>query len=386
MRTAAIVLAAGRGVRAGGTIPKQYCEIGNRPIILRALEAFIAHPGIDAVQPVISEADRDLYQRAAGGLGAAGLLEPVPGGVHRQASALAGLRALACQHPEHVLIHDSARPFVDQDTISRVLDALSRHDGVIPAIGISDGVWSVDPGRTCRHPMDREALCRAQTPQGFRFPAILAAHEACVGESCFDDASVATKAGITVACVAGNPSNLKLTTPEDLVSARRALLANRELRIGQGFDVHAFGSGEGARLCGVDVPDCPSLEGHSDADVGLHALTDAIYGAIAEGDIGEHFPATDPAWKDCGSELFLRDAIARAANAGFEPLSADITLICELPRIAPHRQEMRAAVASELGIPRERVSVKATTTERLGFTGRGEGIAVMALATLRAQE
>ena len=382
MTTAAVVLAAGRGIRAGGAVPKQYCSLGRRPVIVRALEAFLSHPDIDAVQPVIASADRPVYRESVCGIGDEGLLEPVDGGEHRQASAFAGLRALTAQPPEFVLIHDAARPFVDAGIISRVLDALSRHDGAIPAIGISDGVWAIDPRRMCRQPMDRDGLCRVQTPQGFRYRAILDAHEASAGDSCFDDACVAARAGIAVACVPGDPANRKLTTPEDLATAQRALLDNRQIRVGQGMDVHAFGSGLGVRLCGIDIPDCPALEGHSDADVGLHALADAIYGAVAEGDIGEHFPPDDPRWADCASCVFLRDAVDRAARNGFEPLNTDVTLVCELPRIAPHRLRMRQFVASSLGLPLEQVSVKATTTERLGFAGRGEGIAALAIATL----
>ena len=382
MTTAAVVLAAGRGVRAGGEVPKQYCNLGGRPVIARALEAFLAHPVVDTVQPVIAAADRHIYREAVWGTEGEGLLAPVDGGLHRQASALAGLRALVERPPEFVLIHDAARPFVDAEIISRVLDALSGHDGAIPAIGISDGVWAIDPRKMCRQPMDRDRLCRVQTPQGFRYQAILAAHEASEGASFFDDASVAARAGIAVACVPGNPANRKLTTSEDLADAQRALASNRQVRIGQGVDVHAFGKGQGASLCGIDIPDCPALEGHSDADVGLHALADAIYGAVAEGDIGEHFPPDDPRWADCASRIFLQDAIERAAQKGFEPLNIDITLICEVPRIAPHRMRMRRFVASNLGLPLEQVSVKATTTERLGFTGRSEGIAALAVATL----
>ena len=385
MRTAAVVLAAGRGVRAGGPVPKQYCDLGGRPPLRYVLETFLAHPGIDTVQPVIASKDLPLYDRVAGSLANPHLRDPVHGGTHRQDSSLAGLRALTGDPPEHVLIHDAARPFVDSATITRVLDGLAHHDGIIPAISISDGVWGIDPQRMCRQPMDRDGLCRAQTPQGFRYQAILSAHEASIGENCFDDASVAARAGIAVACVEGSPDNVKLTNPEDLASARRSVVAERELRIGQGFDVHAFQDGTGTRLCGVWIADCPSLQGHSDADVGLHSLTDAIYGAIADGDIGEHFPATDPRWKNCASEVFLEDAVTRAARAGFEPMGVDITLICELPRIAPYRLSMRETVASKLGVLRDRVSIKATTTERLGFTGRGEGIAAISLATLRAR-
>ena len=384
MSTAAVVLAAGRGIRAGGSVPKQYCDLGGRTVVLRAVEAFLRHPGIDVVQPVIALGDEDLYERAMYRVSDPGLRAPVAGGAYRQASSLAGLRALAAQPPEHVLIHDAARPFLDAGTISRVLDALSSHDGAIPAIGISDGVWAIDPQGMCTQPLDRRGLCRVQTPQGFRFKAILDAHECCDAEDCFDDASVAARAGIAVAGVTGNPANLKLTTPDDIVSAQQDCVANRELRIGQGLDVHAFGQGIGVRLCGIDVPGCPSLEGHSDADVALHALTDAIYGAVAEGDIGEHFPPNDPKWKNCASEVFLQDAIERAARTGFEPLSADITLVAELPRIGPHRLRMRKSVAASLRISPDRVSVKATTTERLGFVGRREGIAAVAIATLRA--
>ena len=385
MTVAAIVLAAGRGVRAGGPVPKQYCDLGGWPPLHYVLETFIAHPGIDAVQPVVNSKDRQLYDHVAASLAGPCLRDAVHGGTQRQDSALAGLRALAREPPELVLIHDAARPFIDAGTITRVLEGLQHHEGVIPAIGISDGVWGIDTQRMCRQPMDRDGLCRAQTPQGFRYEAILSAHEASIGENCFDDASVAARAGIAVACVEGSQNNVKLTTPDDIALAQRSILADRELRIGQGFDVHAFGDGIGTRLCGIWIPDCPSLRGHSDADVGLHSLTDAIYGAVADGDIGEHFPPNDPQWKNCRSEVFLEDAVARAARAGFEPISVDITLICELPRIAPHRRSMREAVAKLLGVPPDRVSIKATTTERLGFTGRGEGIAAISIATLRAR-
>ena len=384
MAVAAVVLAAGRGVRMGGPVPKQYADLAGRPALLHAIETFLRHPGVERVQPVIAPADRETYRRTVADLDTPALLPAVTGGTSRQESSLAGLRALAASPPEHVLIHDAARPFVGEDTISRVVDALGRHAGAIPAIGVPDLVWSVDPGRRCRRPMQRDSLCRAQTPQGFHFPSILAAHAAAEGEACQDDASVATRFGIDVVCVAGDTRNFKLTTREDLAEARRRLHGGRETRMGQGLDVHAFGDGTGARLCGVRIPDCRSLLGHSDADVGLHALTDAIYGAAAAGDLGAHFPPDDPQWRDCDSAVFLRHAVELAGQRGLSPVAIDITLVCEVPRIAPYRDQMRERVAELLQLAPERVSIKATTTERLGFLGRGEGIAALALATMQS--
>ncbi len=385
MRAAAVVLAAGRGVRIGGSVPKQYLELDGKSVLRRSVEAFLSHPGIDAVQPVIAAEDGPRYRRAIESLDTQGLLDPVGGGANRQASSLAGLLALKAKRPRYVLIHDAARPFVGAEVISRVLDRLTGQEGAIPVVRIPDGVWSVDGQDVCREPLDRDAMRRVQTPQGFPFEAILAAHETFAGESHFDDASVAARARIRVSCVEGDPANRKLTIPEDVAAAVEASRPAPDTRVGQGVDVHAFGSGRGARLCAVDIPDCPSLEGHSDADVGLHALADAIYGAIGEGDIGEHFPPADPRWEDCDSRVFLADAVVRAARAGFEVSNADVTLICETPRVSPYRQRMKEAVAACLGVPADRASVKATTTERLGFAGRGEGIVAMALVTLRAR-
>jgi len=380
---AAIVLAAGRGVRAGGPLPKQYRPLDGKSSLERSLDAFLACRAVRWLQPVIHPADSDLYARTAGQAGDERLLPPVNGGAQRQDSALAGLRALRPLAPRDVLIHDAARPFVTADVIDRVLRGLADREGVIPAIGIADGIWEVDGRRQCRAPMDRDRLCRAQTPQGFRFAPILAAHEQQVGSGAFDDASIARNAGIAVTCVPGDADNRKLTSEEDLLAAEGRLERGRDLRVGQGFDVHAFGAGTGTRLCGVDIPDCRTLAGHSDADVGLHALVDAIYGALALGDIGDHFPPDDPRWRDCDSLQFLSAATSQALAEGFRPFGADLTLICEAPRISRFRPAMRESIASCLGIPTSRVSVKATTTEGLGFVGRKEGIAAMAIATLQ---
>jgi 2-C-methyl-D-erythritol 4-phosphate cytidylyltransferase / 2-C-methyl-D-erythritol 2,4-cyclodiphosphate synthase len=376
----ALVVAAGRGTRLGATLPKQYLPLAGKPLLRHSLEALAAHPAIDRVRVVYHPDDAGRYDVASRGLD---LLPPVEGGAARQDSVRLGLESLQSLAPAHVLIHDGARPFLDAGIIDRVLAALAEAPGAIPALMLSDTVKRGAEGRVVET-VDRRGLWRAQTPQGFHYAAILAAHRAAAGEDLSDDAAVAERAGLAVRLVAGSEANLKVTTAEDLAAAERRLAARQgDIRTGQGFDVHAFGPGDHVWLCGVRVPHERSLIGHSDADVGLHAATDAILGALGAGDIGMHFPPSDPQWRGAASDRFLRHAAGLVAAAGGTVAHVDVTLICERPKIGPYRAAMVARLAEILGLAPGRVSVKATTTERLGFTGRGEGIAAQAVATLR---
>jgi 2-C-methyl-D-erythritol 4-phosphate cytidylyltransferase / 2-C-methyl-D-erythritol 2,4-cyclodiphosphate synthase len=376
----ALVVAAGRGTRLGAPLPKQYLPLAGKPVLRYSLETLTSHPGIEAVRVVFNPDDAASYEAAARGLD---LLPPVAGGAARQDSVRLGLESLAAAPPARVLIHDAARPFLDRDTIDRVLTALDAAPGAIPALPVKDTVKRGVSGRVAET-LDRSALWRAQTPQGFDYAAILAAHRAAQGSELSDDAAVAERAGLAVRLVAGSEANFKVTTAEDLEQAERLLLARQgDIRTGQGFDVHAFGPGDHVWLCGVKVAHERGLIGHSDADVGLHALTDAILGALGAGDIGQYFPPSDPKWRGAPSHVFLSHAGALVASAGGRIAHLDVTLICERPKIGPHRDAMVARIAEILDLERGRVSVKATTTEGLGFTGRGEGIAAQALATLR---
>ncbi len=376
----ALVVAAGRGTRIGAPLPKQYLALAGRPLLRHTLEALSAHAGIDAIRVVFNPADQDLYAEATAGLT---LLPPVPGGSARQDSVRLGLESLAGLAPRRVLIHDAARPFLAPAMIDRILAGLETDPAVLPALAIADSVKRA-AGGVVMDTLDRQGLWRAQTPQGFHFDAILAAHRAAAGRDLPDDAAVAEGAGLKVRLVDGDEENFKVTTPEDLQRADRLVaLRHADIRTGQGFDVHAFGPGDHVWLCGERVPFDRGLIGHSDADVGLHALTDAILGAISAGDIGLHFPPGDERWRGAPSHRFLRHAADLAREAGAIIAHVDITLICERPKIGPHREAMVTRVATILGIDPRRVSVKATTTERLGFTGRGEGIAAQAVATLR---
>ena len=380
--TVALVVAAGRGTRFGGEQPKQYLPLGDRPLLGHSLAAFARHPEIDAVRAVIHPDDRASYDAAAGSLA---LLEPVPGGASRQASCRLGLESLEEMAPDKVLIHDGARPFVPEDLIGRVVATLDESPGALPALPVTDTLKRGAEGLV-GETVPRQGLWRAQTPQGFRYGPILEAHRAVVaaGAAEFtDDAAIAEHEGLAVQLVEGAADNLKVTTPEDLAQATRWLAGRpEELRTGSGFDVHKLGPGNGVMLCGVAVPHDGALIGHSDADVGLHALTDALLGALAAGDIGEHFPPSDPQWAGAESGQFLAHAGGLVAARGGRVVNLDVTLICERPKVGPHRAAMVARIAALLGIDQERVSVKATTTERLGFTGRGEGIAAQAMATI----
>jgi 2-C-methyl-D-erythritol 4-phosphate cytidylyltransferase/2-C-methyl-D-erythritol 2,4-cyclodiphosphate synthase len=398
--TVALVVAAGRGERFGGAKPKQYADLAGQPLLRHSLAALARHPAIDRVRAVINPDDQTFYEAASARLD---LLPAVAGGDSRQASVRLGLESLEELKPEQVLIHDGARPFVAHDLIDRILAALGEAPGAIAALPLADTVKREATGsiRGCvAGTVARDGLWRAQTPQGFRFAEILDAHRAAhraahlatrlatPGElGLTDDAAVAERAGLAVRLVDGDPANLKVTTPADLDRAARWLagakeIRGEEIRGGFGFDVHRFCAGDRVRLCGVDVPHDFALAGHSDADVGLHALVDAILGALAAGDIGEHFPPSDPEWRGADSALFAAHARDLVAERGGRIVNVDVTLICERPKIGPHRAAMTARLAAVLGIEPDRVSVKATTTERLGFTGRGEGIAAQATATL----
>ena len=378
--TFALVLAAGRGARFGGTRPKQYLPLGFSSVLRHAVTAFAQHPRINGVIVTTRPADRAEYDAALAGLK---LLPPIAGGHERQDSVRLGLEALAAHHPARVLIHDGARPFPGAALIDLIVDALDRFPAVVPGLPLSDTIKRAT-GSVIMETVDRAGLWRVQTPQGFRFDAILAAHRAAVGRILTDDAAVAEAAGIAPMIVAGSEDNLKITTADDLRRAEH-LLASRQadIRVGQGFDVHPFGPGDSIMVCGVQIAHSAGVIGHSDADVGLHALTDAVLGAIGAGDIGMHFPPSDPQWKGVNSDRFLKHAVELLHMKGGSVAMLDVTIICERPRIGPHRAAMVERVAAIARIAPDRVNIKATTTERLGFTGRGEGIAAQAVATVR---
>lgn len=377
-QTAVILVAAGRGNRMGGGLPKQWRDLAGRPVLAQTVQAF-RDAGLSRIVLVIHPEDHAIAETLG--------LPLVAGGATRTESVRAALEALAGDPPAQVLIHDGARPLVPRALIAGVLDALATHPAAAPALPVTDALWRGEAGLVSGV-QSREGLFRAQTPQGFRFDAILAAYRAHPSEAA-DDVAVARAAGLPVWIAPGSEDNLKLTYPVDFERAER-ILAERQrvkgqtmdVRCGNGFDVHAFTEGDHVWLCGVKVPHGRALLGHSDADVGMHALTDAIYGALVEGDIGRHFPPSDPQWKGAASHIFLRHAAGRARARGFAITHCDVTLICERPKIGPHAAAMQAALAEILGIDADRVSVKATTSEQLGFTGREEGIAALATATL----
>jgi 2-C-methyl-D-erythritol 4-phosphate cytidylyltransferase/2-C-methyl-D-erythritol 2,4-cyclodiphosphate synthase len=375
-KTAAVLVAAGSGSRFGAEIPKQFQIVAGQAVLRHA--AAVLAGAVDLLQPV--------GDPAAIGAALAGIahLPVVPGGATRQASVRAGLEALAAHGPERVLVHDGARPHIPQGVIAALWAALETHPGAIPAVPVADTIKRGTAG-VIEATVPRDHLFRAQTPQAFHFAVLrdLHAHQA---EGATDDASMLEAAGLKVALVAGSEDNIKLTYPEDLVRLERILAPVLYPRVGTGYDVHVLAAGRRLILCGVDVPHEMGLDGHSDADVGIHALCDAIYGALAEGDIGRHFPPSQAQWKDADSARFLRHAAGRIAARGGRLLNADVTLICERPKIAPHAGAMMARLAELLGTEVSRISVKATTTERLGFTGRMEGIAAQAVATILVPE
>jgi 2-C-methyl-D-erythritol 4-phosphate cytidylyltransferase/2-C-methyl-D-erythritol 2,4-cyclodiphosphate synthase len=387
-QVAAIVVAAGQGLRAGGGLPKQFRRIAGETLLEHALAAFVKAPDVAFVQPVIRQNDLAIVRSLASSMN---VLEPVPGGATRQASVRAGLEALSSRAPDIVLVHDAARPFASTDLIARAIDAARKTGAAIPALPVTDTVKRINDAGIIEATLDRNSIRLVQTPQAFAFPALLEAHRRAVaqGRDDFtDDAALAEWAGMTVSVFAGEPGNIKFTTAEDFARAEAVQSAAQsadlgDVRIGSGLDVHAFGPGDHVILGGVRIPHRQALTGHSDADVALHALTDAILGALADGDIGAHFPPTDPQWRGASSDRFLAFAVERVRARRGRIAHLDLTIVCEAPRIGGHRDRMRATIAKLAGISMERVGVKATTSEKLGFTGRGEGIAAYATATIR---
>lgn len=377
MTTAAIIVAAGRGTRMGSPVPKQWCDLAGRPVVAHACDAF--HRA--AITPILLVVHPDDIERAQA-LHMPGV-EIVTGGATRAGSVRNALDALAQRGVARVLIHDGARPLLNQTLIARLIAALDRGGpAAAPALPVSDALWH-GADRRVTAAVSRAGLFRAQTPQAFDYAAICAAHASHGTNTAADDVEIACAAGLDVEIIDGDESNIKITWPGDLARATRLIGGPQmDVRTGTGYDVHRFATGDALTLCGVTLPFDARLDGHSDADVGMHALTDAIYGALAEGDIGQHFPPSDPRWKGADSRVFLEHAAARVAARGFQITHADVTLICEAPKIGPHADTMRATLARIMGIEAGRVSVKATTSERLGFTGRREGIAALATATL----
>lgn len=381
----ALIVAAGSGSRMEGTTPKQYRNLNGKTVLRRSVEAFLSHPDIDGVQVVISPEHRAFYDESVAGLT---LPEPIAGGKERQDSARKGVEHLSKYQPqpEFVLVHDAARCLIDVATISRVVAALDSSDAVIPTVAVRDTLKRVENQKVSAT-IPRDFLHRVQTPQGFRTDTLQRLHTHFAGQGFTDDAALAEAADLTVACVEGSERNFKLTTTDDWELAAMLLAAHTDTRTATGYDVHKLipATDGGIWLCGVKIPHSHELEGHSDADVGLHALVDAMLGTIAAGDIGQHFPPTDPRWKGADSSVFVRHALSLLHEAGADLRHVDITLICEAPKISPHRDAMRARVAELTGLPIESVSVKATTSEGLGFTGRREGIAAQAAATIRIE-
>lgn len=385
MKVVALVVAAGRGVRFGGATPKQWLDCAGEPLLARTLAALAAAPLVSEILTVIHPHDRELYDAALIASGARAS-PPAFGGETRQISVRNGLEALAAQRPDFVLIHDGARPFVSPGLVARAIAAAQAHGAAVPGIAVTDTVKQVEETRIVASP-NRAALRAVQTPQAFRFDLILAAHRAAIRLDMTDDAAVAEAAGHAVHIFEGDPGNLKVTTMSDLDSAaRRFAPALTDVRVGQGFDVHAFAEGNAVWLGAVRIPHSHSLDGHSDADVVLHALCDAIYGALGDGDIGAHFPPSEETWRGAPSSIFLEHAAARVRARGGIIAHLDVNLVCEAPRIGPYRDAMRARIAAIAGIAVDRVGVKATTAEKLGFVGRREGVACMALATVRLPE
>jgi 2-C-methyl-D-erythritol 4-phosphate cytidylyltransferase/2-C-methyl-D-erythritol 2,4-cyclodiphosphate synthase len=380
-RTVALVVAAGSGSRAGGELPKQYRRVGGKAVLAHAVDHLLA-AGIDAVRVVIAPGHEDLYRQAVEDRP---LPSPITGGAERQQSVRNGLEVLAAEGGiARVLIHDAARPFAAPRVIGRLIETLEAHEAAVPVLPVVDTLARAD--RALGEAVAREGLVRVQTPQAFRFDAILAAHRAWAGPPATDDAQIARAAGIEVTMVEGDPALEKLTYEADFARAEQRLAAGLVSRTGMGFDVHAFEAGDHVWLGGIRVPHSRALKGHSDADVLLHAITDALLGALGEGDIGVHFPPSDPQWRGAPSALFAEHARALVEARGGRIDHVDATLICEAPRLGSHRDSIRQRVAALLRVPEARISIKATTTERLGFTGRGEGIAAQAVATVRLPE
>lgn len=377
MKRTGLIVAAGRGHRAGGETPKQYRDLAGQPVLRRTITAMLASNHIDTVQVVIHPDDTNLYKQCAGEIYDTRLCPPVQGGETRSASVLNGLRACDC---DQVFIHDGARPLLPLDALERIITSLDTHRAAFLALPVTDALWQMDDDIAgSAHP--RDTLWRGQTPQAFHLTDILAAHEAAKNPA-DDDVAIAHAAGLDVTAVLGSELNMKITRPEDFALAARLLGKTMDIRVGNGFDVHKLGDGDHVILCGVKIPFDRGLIGHSDADVGMHAVTDAIFGAISEGDIGQWFPPSDPQWKGAASDIFLKKAVELSVSNGFTISNLDCTLICEQPKIGPHAKAMRKVLSDITGLDIGRISVKATTSEKLGFTGRGEGIAAQATATL----
>ncbi len=384
-KTIVLIVAAGKGLRAGQDVPKQYVDLAGRMVLSRTIEAFIAHQLIAGIAIVISPQDIELYHQATKEFSDK-LLPSINGGKTRQESVYNGLKTLQEYAPDRVLIHDAARPFVENLLIDRVLQGLENHDAVLPILPVTDTIKQV-ANHLVSATVDRTDLFAAQTPQGFNFLHILDLHEQAQKDTTTtftDDVSIAESAGIEVLCVDGGHDNHKLTTSRDMKIAQLILSDQQplETRIGSGFDVHRFEPGDGVILCGVKIPFNKQLKGHSDADVAMHALTDAIYGSIGEGDIGSHFPPNQAQWQGAASNIFLQHAVELVRERGGNIVNVDVTIICEQPKIGPHREAMRAALSTIMETDISRISIKATTTEQLGFTGRNEGIAAQAVATI----
>lgn len=387
MTVAAVIVAGGSGLRAGGEIPKQYQIVGGRPVIWWTLKAFADHPGVDIVQPVIGQGHEAMFAAAAEGLNIA---PPVGGGATRQESCRAGLEAVAAHSPDKVMIHDAARPFASADLISHVIAWLDRHKAVIPGMPVAETL-KLAPGGVVKATVDRTGMWMAQTPQGFSFPEILAGHRDAVAQgidTLTDDAAVAERAGLETVMIPGRPENRKITTAEDVKTADALIVARLaqnlpDIRVGQGIDIHPFAPGDSVTLCGVAIPHSHRLAGHSDADVALHALTDALFGAIGEGDIGTHFPPSDLRWKGVASSVFVSKAVAAVRAHSGMIANVDITILAEAPKIAPHIPAMKAVLGPLLGLHTGRIAIKATTMEKLGAIGRREGLMAFATATVR---
>lgn len=385
---AALLVAAGRGLRAGGEAPKQYRLVGGRSVLGHALAPFLATPGISRIAVVIGEGDEARYAAAIAELDPARLTSPTLGGLTRQDSVRRGLLTLsACGFDGIVLVHDAARPFVSVAQIGAAILALGCSEiAAIPALPVTDTIKRIDAGGRVAETPPRDRLVSVQTPQVFRFAPLLAAHQAALanGHAGFtDDAALMEWAGHPVATFRGDPANVKLTDPEDFVRAEARMGANLVTRVGTGYDVHAFGEGDHVWLGGVRIAHDRGVVAHSDGDVALHALTDALLGALSEGDIGTHFPPSDPQWRGAASARFLAFAAGRVAQRGGRIDHLDLTVICEAPKVGPHRDEIRAQIAAICGVGLDRVAIKATTSERMGFTGRREGLAALATATIR---
>ncbi|WP_424833498.1 bifunctional 2-C-methyl-D-erythritol 4-phosphate cytidylyltransferase/2-C-methyl-D-erythritol 2,4-cyclodiphosphate synthase [Ruegeria sp.] len=373
MTTAAIIVAAGRGTRAGGDVPKQWRPLAGRRVADWTLDAF--RNQVEHIVLVLSEEDTQAWDEFS-----QTDLILASGGNDRAGSVRNGLAALSGFGVTRVLIHDVARPCVTPRIIQDVLSALDVHSATAPGLPVTDALW-VGEDAVVTGTQDRSQLFAAQTPQGFHYEAIVAAHAAHPGNAA-DDVEVARAAGVNVVIVPGDADNIKITRPEDFARAERIMGIDMDVRLGNGYDVHRFGDGDHVILCGVKIPHDRGLQGHSDADVGMHAVTDAIYGALAQGDIGQHFPPSDPQWKGAASEIFLRHAVELSRQMGYRISNVDCTLVCEYPKIGPHAEAMREEMARILKLKPDQVSVKATTSERLGFTGRSEGIASLATACL----